>query len=100
MRNVFSPGPGLDLFIKLSPLCPLRQYPVSYCTAAPAAACWQCWILPVTVEFNYLHNEITRYIIFKYSRGEMTSGMKTGKLERHFSEAFGLLDLHQQIVQD
>ena len=30
----------------------------------------------------------------------MTSGMKTGKLERHFSEAFGLLDLHQQIVQD
>ena len=34
------------------------------------------------------------------SRGEMTSGMKTGKLERHFSEAFGLLDLHQQIVQD
>ena len=57
-----------DLFIKLSPLCPLRLYPVSlYCTAAPAAAaCWQCWILPVTVEFNYLHNEITRYIIFKY----------------------------------
>ena len=58
-----------DLFNKLSPLClcPLRQYPVSYCTAAPAAAaCWQCWILPVTVEFNYLCNEITRYIIFKY----------------------------------
>ena len=55
-----------DLFIKLSPLCPLRLYPVSYCTAAPAAACWQCWILPVTVEFNYLCNEITRYIIFKY----------------------------------
>ena len=26
----------------------------------------------------------------------MTSGMKTGKLERHFSEAFGLLDFPQQ----
>ena len=34
------------------------------------------------------------------SRGEMTSGMKTGKLKRHFSEAFGLIDLHQQKVQD
>ena len=26
------------------------------------------------------------------SRGEMTSGMKTGKLERHCSEAFGFID--------
>ena len=46
--------------------------PVSYCTAAPAAAaCWQCWISPVTVEFNYLCNEITRYIIFKYKHSNV-----------------------------
>ena len=62
MRNVFSPGPGLDLFNKLSPL-PLRQYHRTALLHPLLPACWQCWILPVTVEFNYLCNEITRYII-------------------------------------
>ena len=53
----------------------------------------------VYLRFCYC-SECTMYLFCANSRGVMTSGMKTGILERHFSEAFGLLDLHQQIVQD
>ena len=62
-----------DLFIKLSPLCPLRLSSiVLHCCTRCCLLAWQCWILlPVTVEFNYLCNEITRYIIFKYKHSNV-----------------------------